>query len=476
MKLAKKAMVLLPLGIFLLLLCIIMPGALKEKAEYLNGVAGFGKILVAAGISPDIKPSLTPEAISKAAKHIKSDEFSYTAANYMINTDVKAGERVVKASVTGTNFMFPAFSRCNMLMGSFFSEEAEKSGGYIAVIDDRFAWEAFRTNKVVGEKLKLYNRQFKIIGVVKSDASILSRLAGDNSSHIYIPGEKLLELDKSAAIKVFQFKTDEKDTMNRNVELVSGALQALGYKAADFSITDLNITGAGLEQKPQVIIFFLSCIIAVIMLNWLTQNLKHAIKEFRRQSKKDYFMNVIKANLMPTAAILLKVLFSAAATGLLFASAAFKLYIPPKYLPEELIDLAFYFKLLLAGFSETVRGREYYTDLTGSIMGSAGLLTEMPLILIFIAGLWFIYAGAAAFSPEREELLKAVLVSGLSILLSLLLLAAAADRLDLPVIFHIRQIAVVWIFIYVCVGFRFYKHERMNWKNEKRKTIVEEVF
>ncbi len=474
MKSGKKALVLLPLGIFLLLLCIIMPDALKEKAEYLNGVNGFGKIVAAAGVNSDINPSLTPEIITKAAKQSKINEFSYTAANHILNTDVKVEDRMVKASITGTNFMFPAFSRCNMLRGSFFSEDAEKSGGYIAVIDDRFAWEAFRTYKVVGETLELYNRQFKIIGVVKTDASVLSRLAGDNFSHIYIPGEKMLELDKSAAIKVFQFKTDKTDIMDRNETPISAALQAAGYKADDFSITDLNITRVSMEQKPQSIVFFLSCIIAVIVLKWLIQSLKNVITEIRRQCKKDYFINIIKDNLIPTAAISLKILFSAAATGLLFASTTFKIYIPPKYLPDELIDLTFYFKLLLAGFTKNVGGLEYYTDLTGNITGSANLLTELPLILILIAGLLLIYSGVSAYKPERDELLKAVLVSGLSILFSLLLLAAAANRLGLLLTLHTSQIAVVWVFIYTCIWFRFYKQERMNWKYEKSKTIVAE--
>ncbi len=471
MKSGRKALVLLPLGIFLLLLSIIMPGALTEKAEYLNGVNGLSKIVVAAGVGFDINPSLTPEIIGKAAKQAKTDEFSYTAANQTLNTDVRIGERVVKASITGTNFMFPTFSRCSMQTGSFFSETAEKSGGYIAVVDDRFAWEAFKSDKVVGETLEIYNRQFKISGVLKSDASILGRLAGDNSSHVFIPGEKMLELDKAASIKVFQFKTGDTGNTVRTGALIRGALQALGYKADDFCITDLNITRVGLKQKPQLFVFLLSCIIAVIILIWVTQNIKNGITEIKRQCRTDYLINILKANLISIAAFLLKLLFSVAAAGLLFACTSFKMYIPPEYVPEELIDLSFYFKLLLAAFTKNVRGREYYTDLTGSITESAALLTQIPPVLALLAGLLLTYAGTAALSSRWYELSKAVRISGVSILISLLIFAAASDRLGLPLTLHTGQIAVVWVFINICVWFRFYKYERIKWENDKRKRL-----
>jgi hypothetical protein len=463
MKSGKKALFLLFSGIFMLLVCVIMPDTLAQKCKLLNGQLGMHKAVVSAKLnSSGDKAKLTPGALQKLARSLKIKDYCYEACSDTLETSLTANGKHFTAGIIGTNYMLPEFRTLTALQGGFFTKNSEKEGGYIAVIDDKLAWSVFMTSNVIGKTLELYCKTFKIVGVVKGDHSILSSLKGDTIPYIYIPGEKMLELDKKASVNNFQLRTLDTSTLDRNKGLVSDAISKIGYISSDFSITDCNISQALLDQKTEIIIFIMGCIIIFLLLIWLWHILKNMASEIRRQCRTDYLTNVIRQNFSNISFNMLKVIFAASAIYLVLVNITFKLYIPPEYLPEELIDVSFYSKLVVAGIARRIGNPDHMTDAIGLLMDEIGLLTGGILVLAALAGLLLVLGGAGALRPESVKLNKAVLWCGLFTLLSLALLAAAAIASGLPFILEPRNIMVVWAFIYINVWFKYYQFERMS--------------
>lgn len=461
MKTGKQALVPLFGGIFLLLLCVIMPGSLTQKGVWLNGDIGMNKAVVTVKkSSPPAGPGLTPREIKKLAGSLGTKEFTYNARPALSRVPVKAGGAGVMAEVTGTNPMLPRFHRMNMLSGSFFTETAETEGADVAVIDDRLAWDAFRTENAVGETLELYGRRFRITGVVKRDASVLSKLTDNGLPQVFIPGERLFELDSGALIPVFEVRTEDPGTLDNNRRLISAALQEAGENPSGYGIVDFNIQRALLEQRPGILVFILGCVIILLLAVWIRRVLKGLVPALRQECRTDYLTGVIRKNARRTGIAAMKVL--AALTAMLFVAAGirFSLYIPPTLIPEELIDISFYFGLIREGIRNGLENQGYVAGTAEMLLNRLGMLTGWPLAIAGAAGLLSAYAGFGRLKLLRIQIHRLSLACGLFMLLSLMLLAAAAGALGLPFRPETTDILIVWAFVYINLWFYQYKSEK----------------
>ncbi len=474
MKAGKKPLIILFSGVFILLICIIMPESLAEKCKLLNGQFGMHKAAVTAKInSSDNKSKLTPSDIKKLAGSLNITDYSYAVQPGVIETKSAANKKSSAARIIGTNYMFPGFNTFTILQGGFFTETSEKEGDYIAVIDDRLAWNVFLTDNAVGKSLELYDKTFKIVGVIKSDDSILSKLAGISTPHIYIPGEKMLELDEQAFVNFIQLRTIDNSTFDKNRASISNALSKAGYTPSDFSISDFNIKQALLDQKTEIVIFIMGCIIILLVILWLWNILKDMVFEISQKCRTDYLTNVIKSSVPYMGLILQKTAAAIFVIYLVIARITFKLYIPPEYIPEELIDVSAYINLIMSAFSESIGNKDYMMDTAGIIMNGIEVLTGGVLFIAVLAGLLMIFVGASILHRAGKIFHIVVLKCGLFIFLSLAFLVAATRAAGLPFMLETRHIVVLWAFIYVSLFFNYFKFERKNKENETKQKLYE---
>lgn len=461
MKTGNRAHVWLFGGIFLLLFCVTMPASLAEKGIGLNGDNGMNKVVVTAKkTGPQTGSDLSLREVERIAGGLGTKEYTYTARPAFSRVPVKAGGAGFPSTVIGTNHRLPRFSRMEMLFGSFFTETAEREGGNVAVIDDRLAWNAFRTGNAVGETLEIYGRPFRITGVVKRDASIAGKLTDDGFPQVFIPGERLFELDSQATIPVVEVKTEEGGTMDRNRPSVSAALQEAGKNPSDYSIVDFNIKRALLEQKPDMIVFISGCVIILILAAWIRDVLKELIPALRRECRTDYLMGVIRKNAGRTGVAAGKVLTALGAMFLTAAGMRFSLFIPPALIPEELIDIPFYFELIHAGIRSGLENQGYMAGTAETLFNRLDMLTGWPLAIISAAGFLAIYAGLGKLKLLHVQIHRLALACGLFTLLCAMLLAASAGALGLPFRLETADVLIVWTFIYLNIFYCHYKSEK----------------
>ncbi len=467
MKTANRALIPIFGGIFLLLSCVTAPASLTEKGVLLNGGNGMNKAVITAKATGSQSGSgLTPREVKSLAGSFGTEEFTYTARPALSGVTVKAGDASIVSTVTGTNYMLPRFLRMDMLCGGFFTETAEREGANVAVIDDRLAWNAFRSVDAVGKTLGIYGVKFKIVGVVKRDASILSSLADDGFPAVFIPGARLFELDGSAGIPSFQLMTEDRSTLDNNRKLIAEALQEAGRDPSDYRIEDYNITRALLEQKPGMLVFILGGVVILILLSWLKDTVAETAAVLRRECRADYLSNVIRKNGGRMVIAALKLL--SAATALIFVGAGirFSLYIPPALIPEELIDVSFYIELLKNGVRSGIGSQAYAGDTATALLDGVGMLTGWPLLIMAAAGFLLAFAGFAGLGRLNAGMNRISLACGLFMLLSLILLASAASASGLPFVLKTGNILVVWVFIYVNILYRYYRNEKGSVKND----------
>jgi hypothetical protein len=450
LKTGNRALVLLFGGIFVLLSCVIVPVSLTEKGILLNGDCGLNKAVVTAEKQPDPQGTsgLTPREVKRLADTLGTEEFTYTARPALFRAPVKAGDASAVSYVIGANHMLPRFLRMELIRGSFFTETAEREGANVAVIDDRLAWKVFKSFDAAGKTLEIYGVKFKVIGVVRKDASVLGSLADDGFPEVFIPGARLFELDAGAAILSFQVRTEDTGTMDNNRIRIAGALQETGRDPSAYRIEDYNIKRALLEQKPDILMFILGSIVILILLSWLKDVVKEAIAALRLECGTDYLTNVLRRNGGRTGIAALKALSAAAAIFIVGAAIRFRLFIPPERIPEELIDVSFYSELIRNGIRGAIESGTYGMDAAGLLLRGIGMFTGWPLIIMAAAGFLLAYAGLARLGALDIEMPRLSLACGLFMLISLIALAAAAGASGLPLGLKTRNILVVWAFIY----------------------------
>lgn len=125
-------------------------------------------------------------------KHVRTLEGVQAASGSLSRTMVsKSGDETTSFNVTGTFPDIIKFYNLKTESGRFFTVSEQKSRQKVIVVESDYAISKFgSTELAVNRKVTLDGNKYEIIGVYKSDKSILSGLGGKNYS-AYMPYESL---------------------------------------------------------------------------------------------------------------------------------------------------------------------------------------------------------------------------------------------------------------------------------------------
>lgn len=89
--------------------------------------------------------------------------------------DSRQGKEEIKFSVTGTSAGYGKIENLKLEAGRFFSEQEERARQKVIVVESNYAVEKHGTAKAaIGRKVDFNGRSYRIVGVIKSEASLLS--------------------------------------------------------------------------------------------------------------------------------------------------------------------------------------------------------------------------------------------------------------------------------------------------------------
>jgi hypothetical protein len=246
-------------GILLILSLIILGKAIVDECVRLNGAYSMQKVLVSEKNQSGQKGenSFSIDDINRLESELSTKDISYTARSGMASTSAVYGDNAYPVSLTGIDYLYTRFSGLVLEEGNYITQKQEEEGALVAVIDEELAWEIFKTDKVIGKTIDIYNAAFTIAGVVEKEASIIGKLTDDGLPDVYIPASVMLELDATARITGLQIRTSESNLMDQNTSAVSEALSQIGKDPSSYAIKDYNLAYALMEQKPLFLAFVL---------------------------------------------------------------------------------------------------------------------------------------------------------------------------------------------------------------------------
>lgn len=443
-------------GILLVLSCVVLGKSLVSECSRLNGSYSMQKVLVSVKnqIDRQDRNSFSLEDIKKLKKELSIKDISYSAQSGLVTASVSRGGTVLPVRLTGVDSMYPRFSSLLLSEGSFITEKQEEEGMMAAVIDDELSWELFRTVKATGKTLDICGGVFRIAGVVKKEDNLIGKLTDDGLPDVYIPAAVMLELDTTARITALQIEMADADMLDTNVKAVSTALQRMGKNASNYEISDFNLRNALIRQVPLLFAFIPGILSILMLLAHIINLFKKLAALMREECRKDYFLNVIKFNLAETGAGLFEMALAFTGIVLIWLGIRFKLYIPSKYIPDELINISYYSDLIKSAIQGEIQNMGYVIPRPELIADTVqGLLNLLFCISAVLGGL-LLYMCSRELRTLNLDSNILMINFGLFFILALVILAAIAFAAGLPFMRDIKSILVVWAFIYINILFR----------------------
>ncbi|MGE5678610.1 MAG: ABC transporter permease, partial [Pseudomonadota bacterium] len=238
MKERKAGWVMAFSGILLILSLVILGKAIVEKCVQMNGAYSMQKVLVSEKKQAGQKDEnfFSIDDINRLKKELSTRDISYTAQSGIAGTSAVYGANTYPVSLTGIDHLYTRFGGPVLEEGSHITQTQEEEGALVAVIDEELAWKVFKTDKVIGKTINIYNAAFTIAGVVEKEASIIGKLTDDGLPDVYIPAPIMLELDATARITGLQIRTSESNLMDQNISAVSVAISHIGKDPSSYSI------------------------------------------------------------------------------------------------------------------------------------------------------------------------------------------------------------------------------------------------
>ncbi len=448
----RRGWLMLFCGIFVLLSCIFLVEAVMKQGVDSNGPNGMDKIvadIAGNGTDESVNP-FTLADFNRLAEVLETKEITYIARPVKRNLQVAAGNSAYMAEVIGVGPMFESFRPISLLHGSFLTQESEAEGSQAAVVDEEFAWRAFKSEDAVGRTVKINGMEFKIVGVLRKDRSLAGRMADDGLPQIMLPGRLLPELDSASKICSVEVKARFENTMDKNRAWLSEALGQIGRNPSGFVLRDLTIEAALMGQKPRLLLFISGGIAAFMLFSYIAGGIREVVMILRREAASDYYSSVIRREKVLIGKCLLRTAAASAGIVLIWECVRFRLYIPPALIPGELIDISYYAQLIKTAFQSSMSS--VYSLAGGSVgpyMKMAQILTGTVYPFLAAGSLLLIFAGLTRIGGYRTDSHKAALICGIFVTASCLTLLLVSRAAGLPLSFETRSLAAVWVSLFV---------------------------
>lgn len=423
-----------------LLLTMSIVGGDSLNRQEVNRLIGINKTVISVKDSPNAKDEVLfniddMESLSR--------EITFTAA-FPTEIDSKS------VCVTGTSSKYPNFENMQFYNGCFFDKTAEASADKVVVIDEQLAWDVFGSLNVVGNNLEIFNQEFRVLGVVAADKSIIGLLSDSGVANAFVPCSTLLELDETARINALQIHNNDTSLTGQNNTEAVNFLRILGKNPEDYHISDFHKKSTLMAQKPHILVFIAGLASITVLLRGLISRGKELHIYLRREIQNDYMANILKYNKSVLLRKLLIMLLFLLIMAWVWRLIKFDMYIPPERLPKQLIDLAFYLDLLKADISASILKYGYIAPLAeirlnkvtmlANILFYAGLLIGFPMVWVGLKlNQWH---NAVALPQTLRNISLAYIIS---VSLSAIVTLLASISLNL----NITDLAVVFSFIYI---------------------------
>lgn len=449
MKPCKLTYFSLAVGIFILIFCTLFGASIAYKYSEVNGLNKTNKVTVNLlnNEEPLGNSVFTQDDIIHLQQFpFKDIDFTYGAED---KTMTAYENTQAETNVFGINDKYSQFHQIQMKSGSFITSGNKDEK--VAVVDEKLALELFNNTKVVGMPIELYNQEFRIIGVIEQEESILQALTDNGMGSIYIPVDYMLQYHDKAKITSLEISADSKGTTGENIKAVKDALAAIDKAAADYKITDYNIENKLMEEKVQMGTFIPGIVMILLLMGLIKGKAVELFDTVSSELKTKYIGEVIRLKFLRLSLLLLDALTLLAFMYLVWSTISFSIYIPPEYIPEELINLAFFKETLEGLLQNNVLNAAYVPTLAEMKLNVLSSMQKWNLGAYIFIGFPLYCLGLKLLGKNQKTILKQLLFCCVCLISSIILSLLILFILNMPIVVNTEGVLIIFGFIYLTV-------------------------
>lgn len=237
--------------------------------------------------------------------------------------------------LVGTTAQYVQGEHLSLVNGAFFTNTAVIEERNVAVISNQLSMELFGTTKAVGNRLKLNQKVYKVVGVYKKHKRLREYIKDDGYERIYIP--ITCEAAKEANVEVVMMEGAFLDKMPNEKILAD-----IGLNSNRLIMSDQTKWLKESKSIAELPLIVFECVLSIVG----GQLLYHEIKRYRHYSYKHYKVNKRTKQYVISGIWGIALLVYGIGVYWVFKMSLSNMYINPNRLPEEnIFDLTFYWKL-----------------------------------------------------------------------------------------------------------------------------------
>jgi hypothetical protein len=379
----KLSYSIITISVFLVLAALILNSVLASGLREIYGEVGDKRTIVnlkqpytsGAGGNSSIKDAFTLEEFEKIEDLLKGYKVS-ALSNDEVMLQYKWNN--VQTDVKGVNSEFFKFNSTSLLRGRLLSKEDIDKKSNVIVIDEELAEKLFSSTEVLGHNVRIYEQEFKIIGVVGNQKSTIDSFLYDGKPSLYMPISSFTNTKETSNIITIEVNTDKKS----NVE---SALRNAGKNTNRYNFFELSKEERIVRQNNKIIIFILGVLLIIKLGGLLKANLSRCFYLLKTMGSKEELKNIIFPG---TAAIILILLIA----GIWFAI-RFEITIPKEYVPSDMPNMEFFKELFKNIVLEKNQKLGYIASRNELRFGIVKSISSILTLIALIAGIPLLYLG-----------------------------------------------------------------------------------
>lgn len=439
----------LAVGIFILTFCTLFGASIAYKYSDIGGLNKTNKLTVNLLNNEESRgnSAFTQDDIIHLQQFpFKDIDFSYGTEHKTITA---YENNQTETNVFGIDDKYSQFHQIQMKSGSFITSGNKDEK--VAVVDENLALKLFNNTKVIGMHIELYNQEFRIIGVIEQEEAILQVLTDNGLGSIYIPIDYMLQYYDKANITSLEISADSKGTTGENIKAVKDALTTINKAAADYKITDYNIENKFMEEIVQFGTFIPGVVIILLLMGLIRGKALELFTTVSSELKTKYIREVIRLSFLRLSLLLLEGFALLALMYLVWRTIRFNIYIPPEYIPEELIDLAFFKETLKGLLQNNVLNAAYAPSLAEMKLNVLPSMQKWNLGVYIFVGYPLYCLGLKLLGKNQKNVLKHLLFCSVCLISSIILSLLILFIIHMPITVNTEGVLVIFGLIFLTV-------------------------
>ncbi|RKN84767.1 ABC transporter permease [Paenibacillus ginsengarvi] len=387
MKRTRVASLLVFAGIWLLVAGVGLSESFLTEWSDRSGAESLGKLVVNVDLSVDPagRAGLTlPEADKLLQKWGRSGYYSARTV-----ASVSGGDNKTEADVFGVGGRYDDFITFAMYRGSPLTLRSVEEHAAAVLISSSLADKLYRTRDVVGMPLQMMGITFKIVGVYEEAPSLLHRMTDNGRPDLLVPMTTLADLNPQLRIMTLELAAGPGGSITGEAD-ASRALAAIGKSPSRYKIVNLAAERNWIGQMPKLLLGAAGSLGIVLCAVLAAARIRHMANQLRRGLATEDWADVLRRYRRPIAAGTAACFVLSVCMVALWLTIRHRFYIPPKLIPDVLIDWTFYRDRWIEGWQRQVADMGYVASASEllykrvhELVGGftfAGMLIGLPLL------------------------------------------------------------------------------------------------